>query len=267
MTDRPIPMTRAMALASWRGDKTETRRILDPQPPADWNPAQWGEIHRCDPETGEPVEPEKAGDFLGHGWFDPDGLSGYVSPYCPGDRLWVREPYWQRGYWRPIFGETTKGGAPKWAFSPMFETGRGESAPAFDPPAEFRQGLKRDGTQGAVDWYRRLGRFMPRAYSRQTSIVTGVKVERLQRIDDAGALREGIRHHEKSSGYGVMCDGLNLFLHGTPRDAFRLLWASINGPNSWDANPWVTVVSYRTIRANIDSHAAAVAAKLANQGK
>lgn len=29
------------------------------------------------------------------------------------------------------------------------------------------------------------------------------------------------------------------------RDRYAVLWESINGPGSWDANPWVWCVSFK----------------------
>lgn len=38
----------------------------------------------------------------------------------------------------------------------------------------------------------------------------------------------------------------NDFAQGlTPKASFRSLWESINGPGSWDANPWVWVVEFK----------------------
>ena len=37
------------------------------------------------------------------------------------------------------------------------------------------------------------------------------------------------------------------------RGAFACLWAEIHGPDSWDANPEVVALTFRVVRANIDS--------------
>ena len=39
-------------------------------------------------------------------------------PWQVGDKLWVRESYYQYGHWEPIVGEKTKTGLQKWGFVP-----------------------------------------------------------------------------------------------------------------------------------------------------
>jgi hypothetical protein len=244
MTDRPIPMTRAMALATWRGDKTQTRRIV--------------KLNGHLPEYGGPAEgfvdptPELWGWETDDDWIplvkEKPGETCYLdlaTTYAPGDRLWVREPYWQRGCWAQIEGAKTKGGAAKWEFLTC-------GAPVFDPPGSYRRGPRRNAAH-QIDWHQRLARFIPRVHSRQTLIVTSVRVERLQQIDDAGAMREGIREFGVSGMFGCARDMTTLFIAPSPILAFRDLWASINGPVSWELNPWVVAVTFRTIHANIDS--------------
>jgi hypothetical protein len=61
-------------------------------------------------------------------------------------------------------------------------------------------------------------------------------VERLKDISDSDAWAEGI------SASTVSTD--------EPGDAVRLyraLWESINGPGSWDENPWVWAIIFRRI--------------------
>ncbi len=77
--------------------------------------------------------------------------------------------------------------------------------------------------------------FMPRWASRITLEITAVRVERLQSIGDADALAEGctaddMRHGDCLAG------------------VYARLWQSINGPGSWDANPWVWVVEFRRVQ-------------------
>jgi len=81
---------------------------------------------------------------------------------------------------------------------------------------------------------------MPRWASRITLEITGVRVERLNETSAADAIAEGITlhpdHHDKpkNSIYG-------------PVLTYRDLWESINGPSSWDTNPWVWVVEFERI--------------------
>lgn len=78
---------------------------------------------------------------------------------------------------------------------------------------------------------------MPRAASRITLEITEVRVERLQSISDVNLECEGL---QEVIDAGVDHDGY-------PRDAWRALWSSINGADSWDANPWVWAVSFRPL--------------------
>lgn len=78
---------------------------------------------------------------------------------------------------------------------------------------------------------------MPRAASRISLEVTGVRVERLQAISEADARTEGA---EGDSHPGTFV--------GTCRGNFARLWESINGAGSWDANPWVWVVEFKRVK-------------------
>ena len=60
-----------------------------------------------------------------------------------------------------------------------------------------------------------------------------MRVERLQDISDADALSEGI--YPTSTG----------LYQDAAKAAYRHLWESINGPGSWDANPWGWVIDFR----------------------
>lgn len=89
---------------------------------------------------------------------------------------------------------------------------------------------------------------MPRWASRILLEVVSVRVERLQDISEEDAKAEGVE---------AICDTCNEdcrpFGCGTCRPRFKHsfadLWETINGPGSWDANPWVWVIDVKRITA------------------
>ena len=81
--------------------------------------------------------------------------------------------------------------------------------------------------------------FMPRAASRITLEITGVRVERLNDIDDDQAGKEGAMHFDKY--VGGYCDSAKIY--------FKQLWESINGKGSWDMNPYVWVIEFKRVAA------------------
>lgn len=84
---------------------------------------------------------------------------------------------------------------------------------------------------------------MPRWASRLTLIVTATKIEPVQAISEADAMAEG------ATPVLVPPDG-----GGAPHvEGFAELWSNLHGSASWNANPEVVAISYRVIKANIDS--------------
>jgi len=95
---------------------------------------------------------------------------------------------------------------------------------------------------------------LPRAWSRILLEVVTVRVERLHDISERDAQAEGV----------IECDGLLDEVRlcarakqlGIPATECRVwyaeLWESINGPGSWEANPWVWVVEFKRIQG--ESH-------------
>lgn len=79
--------------------------------------------------------------------------------------------------------------------------------------------------------------FLPKVAARIWLQVTDIRVERLQDISEQDAIAEGV---EKRSG----SDSLTRFDY---RHYYYDLWDKINGPESWQANPWVWVVSFKVL--------------------
>jgi hypothetical protein len=77
---------------------------------------------------------------------------------------------------------------------------------------------------------------MPRWASRITLDITGVRVERLQACNEVDAISEGAPW--------AACGAPQ---EGSHKVGFAQLWESINGPGSWEANPWVWVVEFKRV--------------------
>ena len=232
MKERPILFNAPMVRALLAGTKTQTRRIVKPvkfypdfgcavgQVGGAWkygSPAALGLRER-----GDHWSIALKGDVLqrmctseAYGWG-----AGAGCPYgVPGDRLWVRET------WRTDARLDDK--APN-EFSGWPVKYEADSA-VLNHGAFF----------GQTDGKTRTSIHMPRWASRITLEVNGVRVERLQDIDLADALAEGI----SDTGALILDRAGNE--QGGPIAEYAVLWEQINGPGSWDANPWVWVLDFK----------------------
>jgi len=211
--ERPILFSGPMVRAILAGTKTQTRRIVKPQPQ------------------------------LAGGSFYADGC-----PYgASGGRLWVRETW--RSWERTCREDDDRGeehtcsahcrqtyvayeATPRVGYRPVPDRARitylDESTP-----------LERD-PHLLGPWKPSI--HMPRAFSRIVLEVTSIRAERLQNITEIGAENEGLTE----IAWGVYTNG-----HEDTRDpikAFRWLWDEINGDRaSWASNPWVWVVGFRRL--------------------
>lgn len=136
---------------------------------------------------------------------------------CPyghlGDRLWVRET------WRHIDGGAVYDAA-------------GGIMDSHDPETIYR--ASRPSYPGP--WKPSI--YMPRWASRILLEVVSVRVERLNEISPSDALSEGVFCPE----FGYAQNG-----ERAPVGLFAGLWEDINGPGSWEANPWVWVVEFKMV--------------------
>jgi hypothetical protein len=86
---------------------------------------------------------------------------------------------------------------------------------------------------------------MSRDDSRLTLIVERVRIERLQDTSEADAAAEGV-----SRPMQICEDDDTSF-----RAGYQMLWETLHlSPNSWADNPWVVVISFVPVLANIDSN-------------
>lgn len=217
MKERPILFSGQMVRALLSGAKTQTRRIVKPQPEAE--------------HGGEPYW------FIGgyRAWTYRDTQDtlrkgGKVLP-CPysqrGDRLWVREAWARDDEDGALFYRA--------------DVGLGGDADDWE----------RNRLDGVPRYRWRPSIHMPRLASRITLEVTGVRVEQLQDISEADAIAEGVnpfpgvRQDDDAAAFNRIGP---VDMDSFPIARYAALWESINGPGSWDANPWVWVVEFKKIK-------------------
>ncbi len=210
MKERPIRFTAEMVQALLAGRKTQTRRIVKPQMT---NP-------KIAPLTMEPwlIDGEQETDddglpcWVGRHPMYPTGEKWFTCPYGgDGDALYVKETY---------------------AFVPATAYRGSGVAQTPNPNDASEVAIYRAGwplSKPATRW--RGERYMPKWVSRIRLQITEVRVERLQEISEQDAEREGV---QDSADY-------------SHRDWFSRLWTEINGPESWDANPWVWVITFERL--------------------
>jgi hypothetical protein len=207
MKERPILFSAPMVRALLAGTKSQTRRIFTAK-----NGGVWPNHN------------------------DLPGMKQVVRscPYGqPGDRLWVRETFVQGWDYDPVTDRIKQFDADGKQL-PIQTWYRADGADIGWCDA--------DGWQANTPWKPSI--HMPRATSRITLEITRVRVERLQDIDFADAAAEGL-HYTSERLDRWSADGINW--RGTPQQAYRDLWEQINGPDSWAANPWVWVVSFKRL--------------------
>ena len=221
MAERPILFSGPMVRAILDGTKRQTRRVVKPQPD---NP----EVFGISPIWGHGVplphvDPQRR--FGIHAAFNVKGKRvdrWLPCPYgAPGDRLWVRET--QRVIGR---GPVTRRAD---TIRVRYEADGAESA-LLPFPARLK-GNPEIGKCLAYGGYRES--------SRITLAIESVRVERLHDISEEDARAEGA-----GVGVRVRIDGATATSY---RYGFERAWRQLNGKESWDANPWVWVISFRRL--------------------
>lgn len=224
MKARPLLFSAPMVRALLDGRKSQTRRIV--------------KVDGLDFIGGKGDSPNSPGAYGfegedGYWWVlsrtPEDGEQSIPCPYGqPGDLLWVRET-------------------------------------CFTDDDRRIAIYVADGTTYVGHYKKRPSIHMPRWVSRLTLKITEVRVQRLQEISDNDARAEGIgqtwgdfmgnapewAHESISSKHGAQ--GSHLYDNRRSSENFRFLWESLNGPGSWEANPWVWAISFEVIKANVNA--------------
>ena len=239
MTEKPILFSGEMVRAILDGRKTQTRRIIKPQP--------LFALCKTIPVMTSDNDPDVA----------------IRCPYGkPGGRLWVREK-WRIDAWREydqsIAVDYCDGPDKSWRKLPRTM----EGAELFDRLwIQSSEECRSKGIPLNGDGYRwepgtsplrwRPSIHMPRWASRINLEITKVRVERLQDISETDAIAEGVERTVTGDGWRNYHDdpeqeAAGLVPMPSAKSSFKTLWESINGPGSWDANPLVWVIEFRRV--------------------
>jgi hypothetical protein len=229
--DRSIIFGGPMIRSLIEGRKTQTRRILKPQP------VVFDVDGKCCEVAIEILNGEskiRTGRVI----------TRHSVKFAPGDRLWVRETF------QTAFSEN----GPCWLYRadsdriyPQFDGPDGGAGPSFNYekyPGNYA--LWAADVEARGPW--RSPVFMPRWASRLILVVSHVRVQRLQDISEGDAKAEGV----EECADGSFRNYHDAPLHGPwllgARNSFQTLWNSIHGPGAWAANPWIVALTFNVER-------------------
>jgi len=215
--ERPIVMCGESVRGILEGRKTQTRRIVTPQP---------YETEMCPVIVCVDVQSPSGYTFASDRFDDRP-----IKAKCKvDDRLWVRENIWLHKQ-HNLVGDKNK------------------VARYYD--ADMSQAQKEKG-RWLRNWYDfRTSRFMPKWAARIWLQITNIRVERLQEIKFFDIRAEGFDCPEHDFP-GGMCVSECRFL----RNAFSEYWDFLNAKRGfgWDINPWVWVIEFERIDARCWMH-------------
>jgi hypothetical protein len=182
----------------------------------------------------------------------------------PGDLLWVRENF-RVDSWMPENGEVNFRYEADGVVSPFiwFEEESFNKYWEQSCVDLSKAGYEPNDEERFEDYdYKALrlrpNIFLPKPAARIWLQVESVRVERLQDISEQDAISEGVlftdfgkdKYNQHRLGYHVLPVTSHEQCLATARTAFGNLWEKINGPGSWQANPFVWVISFKVLSTN-----------------
>lgn len=226
--DLPIIFSGAMVRAIIGGQKTQTRRIVRPQPAPEFGIHYWLGDEKWLPRAER--TPRRVHWEAWHGAAYQQRASGLLCgsvsvacPYLVGRRLWVKETFECRKEFD--------------AMSPA-DIGKLQGS---DVLYLADQAVNSSGCRDHFAWGRtRSSIHMPRWASRLTLEIVEVRVQRVQEISEADAVAESTAQRAMESNAVLACEML---------EAFGKLWDSIHGPGTFERNDWVWAITFRRLPA------------------
>ena len=243
MQEHSILMTTEMVKAILEGRKTQTRRVIIPQPSCDCSSPNW---------QGQIIDWKGYKHEGKQGWFcytcgsglrhiDEYSAHGIICPYGQvGDRLWVRERFGLAWMSPPSAANCHMGDAdPLYPYKDKIPKQREDNLDV----CYYADDTEPDG-QGY--W---PSIFMPRWASRIDRDITGLRVERVQDISEEDAMAEGCQLIARTSQPFTLKPTPHYTAPERPftyRDHFIGLWDFINEKRgySFESNPLVWVPSW-----------------------
>lgn len=220
MADRPILFSGPMVRALLDGRKTQTRRVINPQPY----------------------------DFV------TDGKRYWNASGCVGGRICISDQHLASLHRRAVGDRLYVREA--WHAARSLDRVKPRDIPR-DADIEHAA-TARSYAEIGLKGRQRPGIHMPRWASRLTLTVTDVRVERLNDCSEVDAIAEGVAQYPcegdgrgPGATYWTAQQGADIS-RTTPVAAYAALWDSINGAGAWDANPWVIAISFTVEQRNID---------------
>lgn len=215
MKEKPILFNTEMVKAILEGRKTQTRRVINPQP-----------------EFKEGTGFHWKGRMHGIGADYQETVRNFTKWNCPlgrvGDYLWVRETFTQ-GYDMTLLKDE---GDDIDAVSIIYKA---DGAELYrECPKSVAENWGDWSCDGEGDPVFKPSIHMPRWASRINLLIKKIRVERLNDISEQDCLKEGI-------GSPITRD--------CKKPKFLSLWSQIYGEESLNANPWVWVVEFELVKS------------------
>ena len=246
--ERPILMSAPMVRAILDRQKTQTRRIVKSK----------NDLSRytkavviSKEEYNEEIAPELCTKIVAKkpmALFARRGINN-LDIECPygnvGDRLWVRESFKK---WCIDGTDTIEDGW--WTVRYRADNNIRKHCATWDCCATDDSPTEVGCVKAPARWTPSI--HMPRWASRILLEITAIRVERLQDISDDDAIAEGILFN---GDYDLWWDyQREQWICVDPIDSYKSLICKINGPETWERNPWVWVVEFKVREMKGGSH-------------